>query len=382
MAFKRIMIINKSSALVLSLLCIAIITSVSYILIRQSEAALFLEDLAAGDKESRLKSKTQAPTQLSIDYEVQSYQYQADLYISQEPPLASIVLIPGVAEQGKDDSRLIAFATTLARSRFIVLVPDIPNLRNLKIRAEDSRTIKDAFTYLISLPEFPTQGHAGIGAFSYAVGPAVLAALDPQIREKVNFVLSVGGYYDVEQVITFFTTGYFQNDNEWQYLEPNEYGKWVFVLSNVERLSNPVDKKIFLKIAQRKINNPNTSIDDLIINLTTEANSILVLLQNQNHNHASNLITDMPKAIRADLDALNLSNKDLTKLRAKLILLHGTDDDIIPYTESIALAKAVAIGQSEVFLIDGLAHVNVRPETLNRWKMLRAIDALLKIKNG
>jgi len=382
MAFKRIMIINKSSALVLSLLCIAIITSVSYILIRQSEAALFLEDLAAGDKESRLKSKTQAPTQLSIDYEVQSYQYQADLYISQEPPLASIVLILGVAEQGKDDSRLIAFATTLARSRFIVLVPDIPNLRNLKIRAEDSRTIKDAFTYLISLPEFPTQGHAGIGAFSYAVGPAVLAALDPQIREKVNFVLSVGGYYDVEQVITFFTTGYFQNDNEWQYLEPNEYGKWVFVLSNVERLSNPVDKKIFLKIAQRKINNPNTSIDDLIINLTTEANSILVLLQNQNHNHASNLITDMPKAIRADLDALNLSNKDLTKLRAKLILLHGTDDDIIPYTESIALAKAVAIGQSEVFLIDGLAHVNVRPETLNRWKMLRAIDALLKIKNG
>jgi len=372
--------INKSSALILLLLCVAIITSISYISIRQSEAALFLEDLAASDKKSRLKSKTPAPTQVSIDYEIQKYQYQAELYISQEPPLASIVLIPGVAEQGKDDSRLVAFATTLARFRFMVLVPDIPNLRNLKIRVEDSRTIIDAFTYLISRPEYPAQGQAGIGAFSYAVGPAVLAALNPQIRERVNFILSVGGYYDIEQVITFFTTGYFQNDNGWQYLEPNEYGKWVFVLSNVERLSNPLDKEIFFKIAQRKMNNPNTSIDDLIINLTVEANSILTLLQNQNYNYAPSLITDIPKAIRADLDALNLSNKDLTKLKAKLILLHGTDDDIIPYTESIALARAMEEGQSEVFLIDGLAHVDVHPKLLNRWNMLRAIDALLEMK--
>ncbi len=375
------MIINKSSALVISLLCIAIITSISYISIKQSEAALFLEDLAAGNEKSRLKSQTPKPIQVPIDYEIQGYQYQADLYISQEPPLASIVLIPGVAEQGKDDSRLVAFATTLARSRFMVLVPDIPNLRDLKVRAEDSRTIIDAYTYLISRPEFPAQGQAGMGAFSYAVGPAVLAALDPQIRERVNFILSVGGYHDIEQVITFFTTGYFQNDNGWQYLEPNEYGKWVFVLSNVERLSNPLDKEIFFKIAQRKINNPNTSIEDLIINLTVEANSILALLQNQNHNHAPSLIADIPNIIHGDLDALNLSNKDLTKLKAKLILLHGTDDDIIPYTESIALARAVAEGQSEVFLIDGLAHVDVQPKILNRWKMLRAIDALLEMRD-
>ncbi|MBT8112449.1 MAG: lysophospholipase, partial [Gammaproteobacteria bacterium] len=282
--------------------------------------------------------------------------------------------------QGKDDSRLVAFASTLARSRFMVLVPDIPNLRDLKIRAEDSRTIIDAYTYLISRPEFPAQGQAGIGAFSYAVGPAVIAALDPQIRERVNFILSVGGYYDIEQVITFFTTGYFQNDHGWQYLEPNEYGKCVFVLSNVERLSNPLDKEIFFKIAQRKINNPNTSIEDLIINLTDEANSILALLQNQNHNHTPSLIADIPNIIHGDLDALNLSNKDLTKLKAKLILLHGTDDDIIPYTESIALSRVVAEGQSEVFLIDGLAHVDVQPKILNRWKMLRAIDALLEMR--
>ena len=126
--------------------------------------------------------------------------------------------------------------------------------------------------------------------------------------------------------------------------------------------------------------NPNVVIDDLTLNLTAEANSILTLLQNKNPESVSSLIAKLPSSIHADLNALNLSDKDLTQLKAKLILLHGTDDDIIPYTESIALANAVVKEQSEVFLIDGLAHVNVHPEKLNRWKMIRAIDALLKMR--
>ncbi len=374
------MVLNRRSTLVISLLFIAIISSILYVSIRQNESILFLEDLAAGHEKSRLKSHTPKPKQISINYEIKSNQYQADLYIPQESALASIVLIPGVAAQGKEDLRLVAFATTLARSRFMVLVPEISNLRELKIRAEDSRTIIDAFTYLISRPDIPVQGQAGIGAFSYAVGPAVLAALDPEVREKIDFILSVGGYYDVEQVITFFTTGYFKNENGWQYIKPNEYGKWVFVLSNIERLSRQTDKEIFHAIAQRKMDNPNASIEDLTDNLSVEASSILALLKNQNYSETLTLITGIPNAIRADLNALNLSNKNLSQLNAKLILLHGIDDDIIPYTESILLSRAVAEGQSELFIVDGLAHVNVHPNLLNQWKLLRAIDALLDLR--
>jgi len=374
------MVSNRRPILGFSLLFITIISSIIYISIRQNESILFLEDLAAGHEKSRLKRRAPAPKQISIGYEIKGNQYQADLYIPQESPLASIVLIPGVAEQGKDDSRLVAFSITLARSRFMVLVPDIANLRELKIRAEDSQTIIDAFMYLISRPELPAQGQAGIGAFSYGVGPAVLAALDHKISRKIDFLLSVGGYYDIEKVITFFTTGYFKNDKGWQYLKPNEYGKWVFVLSNIERLSNQTDKKIFNEIAQRKMDNPNASIEDLTNNLTVEANSILALLKNQNRNETTNLIASIPNAIRADLNTLNLSNKNLSQLNTKLILLHGIHDNIIPYTESISLARAVAKGQSELFIIDGLAHVNIQPNFLNQWKLLRAIDTLLELR--
>ncbi len=348
----------------------------------QTEEALLLEDLAAGNEVSRIKDRTPTPTVRTIEYKNLKRQYQADLYQPGEKSLAGIVLIPGVAQHGRDDPRLVTFANTLARFRFVVLVPEIPNLRDLKIRAEDSQTIKDAFKYLASQNDFSSQAQIGIGAFSYAVGPAILAALDPTIRDKVDFILSVGGYYNIEKTITYFTTGQFRYQNEWHFLEPNAYGKWVFVLSNLERLSDPIDKENFRRIAQRKMNNPNAIIDDLTINLSPEASSILMLLQNQDPELTSNLILGLPAAIRIDLSALDLSSKDLNQLKAHLILLHGTDDNIIPYTESIALANAIAENQAELFLIDGLAHVNLHPQKLDKWIMLRAIEALLKMRES
>lgn len=372
---------NKKVSLIFTQVCMILVLSIACVPPWQSEAALFLEDLAVGNEASRLKSRTPTPSFSSVSYQIMGDEYEADLYQPGEVPLAGIVLVPGVAEHGRNDPRLIALANTLARSRFIVLVPEISNLQNLKIRAEDSKVIMNAFTYLISRPEFPVDAQAGIGAFSYAVGPTLLASLKPSVRDRVKFILSVGGYYDVQQVITFFTTGYFIHNQNWQYLEPNAYGKWVFVISNIDRLSNTNDKEIFYKIAQRKINNSNASIEDLVPKLTNEADSILALLQNKEREHVPRLINNLPIAIRNDLNALDLSNKYLTQLKARLILLHGTDDNIIPFTESIALSNAVANDQANLFLIEGLAHVNVHPEKLNRRTMVRAINTLLNVRN-
>ena len=341
------------------------------------EAARVLEDLAVQNGESRLKERTPAPARRPVAYAVQGRKYQGDLYHPAQLPIAALVLVPGAAEQGRDDPRLVAFATTLARARFLVLVPDLPNLRALKVHAQDAQGVADAFAHLLSRPEFPVEGRAGIGAFSYAVGPAVLAALEPAIRERVDFVLGVGGYYDLNRVVTFFTTGNFQKEGRWHYLEPNRYGKWLFVFGNAGRLADPVDRAALQRMAERRLVKPRADIDDLTRQLTPEGQSLLDLLENRDPERTPALLAKLPAGIRAELDALNLANKDMSRLRARLILLHGTDDTIIPYTESVALAGAVPPGQAELYLIDGLAHVDVRPLKLDRHASWRAIGALL-----
>ncbi|MCX4186530.1 hypothetical protein [Methylophaga sp. OBS4] len=354
------------------------------------EATWVLKDLAAVEKPSHLKDITPAPERQQIFYTIEDRSYQADLYIPAQPPLAALVLVPGLAEAGKNDPRLKSFATTLARVRFLVLVPDLPNLRALKVKEEDVQGLVDTFEYMQSLPQASNNIPSGIGAFSYAAGPAVLAALNASICEQVNFVLGVGGYYDLNQVIRFFTTGYFRRQGEWQYLEPNRYGKWVFILSNVDLLRNADDRRILRTIAKHKLRNPEAQndelkkqlmpaaqVDDLEQQLTPEGESVLALIENRDPALSQSLIAKLPAEIRAQLEALNIASQDLSQLEAQLILLHGTDDTIIPYTESIALSKAVPADQFELFLIDGLAHVDLHPLKLDRQAAWRAITAIL-----
>lgn len=144
-----------------------------------TEPELALEDIAAGTGQSRLKQQTGEPSLQSLSYRIDDRHYNADLYLSPQAPRAGIVLVPGVVEAGKDDLRLVALATTLARLRFAVLVPDIEGLRWFQVRGQDVQAVADAFRYLSSRSTLAPQGRAGIAGFSYGAGPVVLAALQP-----------------------------------------------------------------------------------------------------------------------------------------------------------------------------------------------------------
>ena len=92
---------------------------------RAQEAARLLSDIAAGAEPSALKAETPAPLRSAVTFPMG----HGDLYVSPDGALGALVLVPGLADTGKDDPRLIAFAESLARGRFAVLVPDIANLR-------------------------------------------------------------------------------------------------------------------------------------------------------------------------------------------------------------------------------------------------------------
>ncbi|MEE8623188.1 MAG: alpha/beta hydrolase, partial [Alphaproteobacteria bacterium] len=58
-----------------------------------------------------------------------------------------------------------------------------------------------------------------------------------------------------------------------------------------------------------------------------------------------------------DMAALDLKKQDFSKLAARLILVHGRDDAIIPYSESEALAAVAP--RADLYVVDSLAHVDL-----------------------
>ncbi|MDB6018466.1 MAG: alpha/beta hydrolase [Pedosphaera sp.] len=345
-------------------------------------SAEVLRDIAAQGHPNRLNAAVGEATRTAVQYEVGGRIYQADLYRSRVQTKAGILLVPGAAESGKDDPRLVAFAQTLAREQFAVLVPDLTDFRQFNLGPQNIREVADGLTYLASHPDLAPQGRVGAAATSYAVGPIILAASAPELRDKVQFVVGVGGYYDLEKVVAFFTTGYFRNyakkDSPWQYLEPNTYGKWVFVRSNAGRLSSPTDRAMLQEIARRKLEQPDAPVELLAARLGPQGRAYYELITNKDPNRTPELLANLPAEIKAEFDAINLARQDLSRLKARLILFHGYDDGIVPYTESIALANAVPRGQARLFLIHGLAHVNLEKIGVrDRLRLWCGLDALL-----
>lgn len=344
--------------------------------IREYHAALVLADIAARDNPSHWKSVTPPPVRAPYHYHVDNRRYKADLYLSGQDALAGLLLIPGAAEAGKDDVRLVAFVKSLARARFNILVPDLDSLRKLQVGPDNVRELIDTFSVLQN-SRFSPDGRAGILAFSYAAGPAVLAALNPEIRDSVDFIFAVGGYHDLNRVLVFFTTGHFIDEGLSKHLPPNSYGKWVFVLSNLDRLSDLNDRERFKEMFERKKENLDAPVSDLASALTSEGRALYSFITNQDPIQVDALINKLPAGIRNDIIALDLANKNLQQLSSRLILVHGYDDSIIPYSESKALSRAVPKGQARLYLIDGLAHVDLKPGLIGQFRLWRAISALL-----
>ncbi len=357
---------NASSAVLVfaAVLCLAGLCLAGCISPRGQEARELLLDIAAGDGPSRLKDATAEPSRVTIGYRRSAGPATADLYRGSAPPADAVIVMPGLTPDGKDDRRLVSFAKSLARARFLVLVPDIPNTRALKVSAADGLFIADAIEELAQRFAGGGERRVGLVAISYAVGPALLAASQAPAADHVGFVVAIGGYYDIEAAIGFVTTGFYRApDGSWRHAAPNDWGKWIFLRSNADRVTDRSDRERLLRIADRKLANAAAEIGDLVARLGAEGRAIYELIANRDPERVPALVARLPEPIRQELRRLDLKGRNLPALAGPVLLIHGEDDAVIPYSESAKLAAALG-ARAELFVVDHFAHIDAGPISL------------------
>jgi hypothetical protein len=97
---------------------------------------------------------------------------------------------------------------------------------------------------------------------------------------------------------------------------------------------------------------------------------------------AGKLRQRLPTSLRAEIARLDLAQRDLSTLQAKLLLVHGMSDNIIPYTQSIALHQAVGAERSALYLLRGWSHVEAAEGVPDAWCMFRALYQLLLLRDS
>ncbi|OGL04239.1 MAG: hypothetical protein A3I03_04585 [Candidatus Rokubacteria bacterium RIFCSPLOWO2_02_FULL_68_19] len=274
----------------------------------------------------------------------------ADLYHPGGPPRGGLVLVPGLSRQGKDHPAFQRLARSLARAGFLVLAPDFPGLRAFHVAESDARAIVRAVQVLRAEGGSPT----GILGFSFGAGPALLAAADPAIRDQIALVGSFGGYWDLANVIGFITTGWFEEDGQWRQAAQQPYNRWKLLAALAPNMEDPGERARLQRVAERKLANPGDDVRVELGKLGVEGWRLLALVENQRRDRMADLLASLTPAMRERFQRLSPSTA-AGGVRARLLVAHGRDDDSIPYTESVRLARA-APNLGRLVIFDGFTH--------------------------
>jgi dienelactone hydrolase len=233
---------------------------------------------------------------------------------------SAILIVHGVNPTGKNSLDLIRVSEGLAQSGYEVFVPDLAHLKKQHLRPEDAASVKSVFHFI--------GRDAGIACFSYGCGPALIAASQAEIRDKVRFVVDFGGYYDIRQLLEFTVT---EPEN------PIAYSKWVYLAANSDLLSDKAEQERVRQIAQKRLAGSPSDVNDEE-NLSPEARGLLSIFTATTAADFRAKLAATPAGFQKTLDALSPSHY-VEGLRAPLVLIHLAHDPSIPAEQSIELAE-------------------------------------------
>ncbi len=209
-----------------------------------------------------------------------------------------LVLVHGYAPEGNREERLRAAATLLARTGFAVAVPTVPGLTAGRLRLDD---VEPVVATIAALPP-----PVAVVAVSVGSGPALLAAADPRVRDRLSVVLVLGGYGSARELVRFFLTGDFEYRGHQGHVDHDPAIVRAFVGANGDLLGDP---------------------------------ALRPALESRDHARVKRALDDLPGGVQQMLEALSPA-RALPGLRARLLLVHGRDDRAVPYTESLRLSDA------------------------------------------
>jgi len=249
-----------------------------------------------------------------------------------------IVVVHGMHELGINEPRLVGFARALAASGFFVMTPLVPGIADYRVTAQSADLIgtsAQAFAQQLGVPK------VGILAISFSGGLALLAASDQQYAPAIAWVASVGGYYDLEHVLHFFATGDAPRpDGTIEHLPPHEYGPLIVIYDEPRDFFNAHDAPIAPQALKLLLSGNGKASEKLTAMMTPAGQQLMQdIYHKQRQSLAPAILAEIDKRRNA-LSAASPAGR-LAFVHAPVLLLHGSDDTVIPPTELLWLHRDI-----------------------------------------
>lgn len=155
---------------------------------------------------------------------------------SRRRPLPGWVILHGATRPGPDHPAISRLAAAIARAGGDVLVPEVREWQELSLDpAPANRALRVAIGHLCDDPDVRPGGVVLTG-LSFGCPRTLIAAADPRLKGRVRGILGFGTYHCLEDTVRFGLTGQFRWRGHNRYLRPDPYGRWIVASNYLHRI--------------------------------------------------------------------------------------------------------------------------------------------------
>jgi dienelactone hydrolase len=285
------------------------------------------------------------------------------------------VVLHGLTRTGRTHPALARFASAVARAGNVVFVPDIPEWRELRVAPTLAiETIRAAAAALQQRGDVRHE-HVGLFGFSFGATQALIAAADEETASLLSGIAAWGGFCDLRRLFRFGLTGLHELDGMTWHTPPDPYGAWIMtgnylpLVPGLEDTAELARALHALAIESGEIGHPawDPIYDDVKLRLRADLSprhrelfDIIAPLTTRTAREREELhpvaldLADRIADTALRLEPLLDPQPFLPRVHTRILIAHGRDDRLIPFSESIRMSRLVPPDRLDTITITSL----------------------------
>ena len=269
-------------------------------------------------------------------------------------PWPAVVFVNGATRLGRHHPKVERLARGLARTGFLVVVPDLPGLRLGEITPT---TLGATVRVAEATADRPDARGRRVGLYGVSVGAslALLAAERPALASRVTVVGGEAPWTDMKRIIQLATTGVY--DGKPYATDP--YAALAIARSLAAALSAGPGRSTLVRQLEAVPDDDPEPLASLQPDAFRDGpRAVVELLRNRDPARFAGLYAQLPTRVRKSVAALSPLQR-AGALRAPVELASAPHDKYFPAAESHALARAAP--HVQVAITATLDHAVPRP---------------------
>jgi len=289
-----------------------------------------------------------------------------------------LIMFPGASPKAEEHPSMHFLASVLANIGFDVYIPRIPLLKELNVLEGNIPYLQKAYEEILNRDDVGKKLVSCMGV-SYGGALVLKASLAGSMaKNPPHSIITYGTIYDIQTGLDFLISGKINIKGVEVKIKPHEWGMIVALHNFLPNVDVGYDTKNIQRILKLRVQDKNDDVDKELEALSKTEQELIQNILDANITPEIKRIIDI--VLKEKIDDFNGISPEswAHKISNKVFIMHGANDDMVPYTQSIQLAESIK--ESELFISYLYEHNEIAPKHsfIHKFNELRRLTCYIK----